>query len=311
MGKLSMSHVLGIALAEKGYKESPPNSNRTKYGAWYPMNGSAWCAMYVSWCFREDLAMLKGKFARTDTKASALNKAGLFHVGTSGMKKGDVVFFAFNGSGYQGRYRGIHHVGIVLGKLADGRFSAVEGNTSQSSSDNGGEVQIRYRAASGIAGYYRPDYSGVAAPSKPSAPSNPSTTPTLQLGSENTLAVTKLQKELNQSGAKLVVDGDFGANTLVAVKAFQSKYKLEADGIVGPATWKVLLATGAPAASVVKIKTVTARSGLRVRSGAGLNYRVLGTLKYGSKVSVVSSSSGWYKIKFNNGYGYVSSSYVK
>lgn len=38
------------------------------------------------------------------------------------------------------------------------------------------------------------------------------------------------------------VDGDFGPKTLAAVKAYQTQNGLVADGIVGPKTWKKLLA---------------------------------------------------------------------
>lgn len=41
----------------------------------------------------------------------------------------------------------------------------------------------------------------------------------------------------------LTVDGDFGAKTLNAVIAFQKAKGLEADGIVGPKTWKALFDT--------------------------------------------------------------------
>ena len=36
---------------ELGTLESPPNSNRTKYGAWYGFDGFPWCAMFVSWVY--------------------------------------------------------------------------------------------------------------------------------------------------------------------------------------------------------------------------------------------------------------------
>jgi peptidoglycan hydrolase-like protein with peptidoglycan-binding domain len=48
--------------------------------------------------------------------------------------------------------------------------------------------------------------------------------------------VTELHELLNQHGAALSVDGDFGANTLAAVKDFQSVHGLEVDGVVGPNT---------------------------------------------------------------------------
>jgi N-acetylmuramoyl-L-alanine amidase len=62
-----------------------------------------------------------------------------------------------------------------------------------------------------------------------------------------------------------------------------------------------------PAGTVQK---VTAHSGLRVRSGPGIKYKVLGALKFGDKVTVVSTSAGWDKIRYKGEYGYVSSQYT-
>ncbi len=55
-------------------------------------------------------------------------------------------------------------------------------------------------------------------------------------------AVRAVQWQLrNQYGyTKLNVDGTFGAATETAVKGFQKKYKLNADGIVGVKTWMEL-----------------------------------------------------------------------
>lgn len=53
-------------------------------------------------------------------------------------------------------------------------------------------------------------------------------------------AVRQLQTRLNAWGYKLVVDGDFGPETLSAVTGFQSKHKLTVDGVVGPETWAAL-----------------------------------------------------------------------
>jgi peptidoglycan hydrolase-like protein with peptidoglycan-binding domain len=53
-------------------------------------------------------------------------------------------------------------------------------------------------------------------------------------------AVKTLQTRLNVWGAHLTVDGNFGALTLVAVKAFQTAHKLTVDGIVGAQTWAAL-----------------------------------------------------------------------
>lgn len=56
-------------------------------------------------------------------------------------------------------------------------------------------------------------------------------------------AVTYLQQRLNVYGAKLTVDGDFGAATDKAVRTFQSQHGLTVDGVVGPNTWTKLDAT--------------------------------------------------------------------
>ena len=58
-------------------------------------------------------------------------------------------------------------------------------------------------------------------------------------------------------------------------------------------------------------KTVTTTADLSVRKGAGKEYDRIGLLDEGTKVSVVAKSGGWYKIKYEDGYGYISSEYTK
>jgi len=74
----------------------------------------------------------------------------------------------------------------------------------------------------------------------PTAEPTPGTTihPTVRQGSRGP-AVEELQQKLNADGATppLVADGIFGPLTRVAVVAFQRKYDLSPDGIVGPLTW--------------------------------------------------------------------------
>lgn len=64
--------------------------------------------------------------------------------------------------------------------------------------------------------------------------------PTVRQGDKNNF-VLLLQYLLNQFGATLVPDGDFGANTRNAVTVFQRNNGLAQDGIVGPNTWRALL----------------------------------------------------------------------
>jgi hypothetical protein len=53
-------------------------------------------------------------------------------------------------------------------------------------------------------------------------------------------AVGELQRLLHHKGMRAPRNGYFGIATVAAVKRFQKKHKLKADGVVGPATWKTL-----------------------------------------------------------------------
>ena len=59
--------------------------------------------------------------------------------------------------------------------------------------------------------------------------------------------VKLLQRLLKSNGFRgadgklLTLDGDCGANTVYAIKSYQKKKGLSADGIAGPATWKSIL----------------------------------------------------------------------
>lgn len=66
---------------------------------------------------------------------------------------------------------------------------------------------------------------------------------TLSQGAANSPAEVKaVQSILNgKAGAKLATDGDFGPDTEEAVKAWQTFFRLEVDGIVGPETWATLI----------------------------------------------------------------------
>lgn len=53
-------------------------------------------------------------------------------------------------------------------------------------------------------------------------------------------SITYLQTGLSKLGARIAIDGDFGAATEMAVMDFQEQQNLAIDGIVGPATWNAL-----------------------------------------------------------------------
>jgi hypothetical protein len=77
-------------------------------------------------------------------------------------------------------------------------------------------------------------------------------TPNIALHSKGDLVVWA-QEHLVSAGYSIPVDGGFGTQTQAAVESFQTAHGLTADGVVGPATWAVLLRF--PAAGVLWTKT--------------------------------------------------------
>ena len=73
----------------------------------------------------------------------------------------------------------------------------------------------------------------------------------------------------------------------------------------------VILAMGATNVHAAeKIGEVTV-SALNIRSGPSTSYKVIGSLKKGNTVTITSTQSGWYKIKYGSKTGWVSGQYVK
>ncbi len=86
------------------------------------------------------------------------------------------------------------------------------------------------------------DGSMIPDPVPSSVPASEAGHPTLRLGSKGD-AVRKMQELLLQAGESLPqfgADGDFGGETLAAVRSFQRKHQLEVDGICGKNTWAKL-----------------------------------------------------------------------
>lgn len=165
---VTAKNVLDVARHEIGVTESPAGSNEQKYGAEFHDNGVAWCAIFTSWCFKHagDINLIGGFDDYTVSMAQWFYNHQQWIEPYGKVQPGDVVFFHF-GSTNTGRWKNIHHVGIVEGIAADGRIITIEGNTSVSSDDNGGAVMRRVRSRSGIAGFGRPKYAVAAAPVVP------------------------------------------------------------------------------------------------------------------------------------------------
>ena len=83
--------------------------------------------------------------------------------------------------------------------------------------------------------------------------------------------------------------------------------------IIATSLASTLVFAGIPNKSIsfAEIAKLVNATSLNVRSGAGSNYKKIGSLTKGTKVSVISESKGWSKIKYNGKNGYVSSKYLK
>jgi hypothetical protein len=131
------------AQAELGNTEQPPNSNNTKYGQWYGMNGVPWCAIFCTWCdqnARPTKSFLRGsRYSYVPYMVSdARNALNGFTV-TSTPQAGDLVCYDWQGDGEY------DHVGIFESGNNQ-NWVAVEGNTSTSDNSNGGQVMRRTRS---------------------------------------------------------------------------------------------------------------------------------------------------------------------
>ena len=141
--------VLTVALGELGTRESPANSNRTKYGAWYGLDGQPWCVMFVEWVFSQAGVALPTRTASCTTLMNAAKAAGQWVTG--GYQPGDVVIYDWGGDSKP------DHCGIVE-IVNDSIITAIEGNTAIGNDSDGGEVMRRTRRPYQILGAVRPVY---------------------------------------------------------------------------------------------------------------------------------------------------------
>ena len=228
MIRADVEKVIAKGLGELGQHEQPFGSNKQKYGAWYGMNGAAWCAMFVSWVFWHagqglpPITTKKG-FSYVEAARVWAKNNRTYYKGTKGIKRGDIILFSFGG-------QRADHVGIVLGVLSDGRIHTLEGNTDVSGGRTGGIVMEKYRRSS-IDGYIRVenvrldpqvDWAAVRRYLAATIRKNLGNNPDMGPRHPNKIHVAILQQALNTvSGAGLKEDGDYGPATQQAVQNFQ------------------------------------------------------------------------------------------
>lgn len=143
---------------------------------------------------------------------------------------------------------------------------------------------------------------------------------TLKEGCEGS-DVAKLQGDLITLGyscGKWGADGDFGSATSEAVKAFQTKKKLTADGIVGEKTWAALEAAmealGDTDEDEVPEKAdgtiAVAEGSWNVRTGPGVKYAVAGIVRQGDKLEEVKAGD-WKPVVYNGEVCWISKKALK
>lgn len=217
------SKVVSIAAGQVGYKEGKNNSNT--YGAAYGMNNVSWCMEFIWWCFKQ---------AGMDWYKTASCTACYMHyasraVSRNSLRKGDIVFFDWDGSG------DCDHVGIVE-SVGSSRITTIEGNTSSGNSgsqSNGDGVYRRYRTYSQIAKAIRPAYEA-----ETSGGGTCNVTVQEVKNGSNSASCYVLQAYLKSKGYYTgKVDGIAGSLTEKAIKAFQKAKGLSQDGIAGQKTW--------------------------------------------------------------------------
>ncbi len=141
----STRDVLEIARGELGQTEQPAGSNRTKYGAWYGLDGNPWCMMFVQWCFAQAGQALPYKTASCSALLNWYRKNQPERIVTE-PQPCDIIIYNFG------------HTGIAAGASGN-TVTAIEGNTSPSSAgsqDNGGGVYRRIRSRALVTAYIRP-----------------------------------------------------------------------------------------------------------------------------------------------------------
>lgn len=254
-----VSEVIKIAEAEIGYKEKATNANLdsktanagsnnwTKYGrdlgkaGYYngSKNGYAWCDQFVDWVFYmaagENKAVAEDIQCQTGIYGAGCGYSARYYEQQNRLdknpKKGDQVFFR-----YKGTTSGADHTGLVV-DVTDTKITTIEGNA-------GNCVQKRTydRNDATLYAFGHPKYE--AEPVKPTTYNI--TMPRLELGSQGA-EVKTIQRLLRMRGYKgtngenLTIDGDFGANTLYALQAFQKKKLGKAYTYVGKNTWTKLM----------------------------------------------------------------------
>lgn len=138
-----------MAVGELGYRESPPNSNRTKYGDDYHFTGVPWCAIFETFCFKHTGFPSYHYAAVESIYYDALNRRNRLRI-IQTPQNGDVALYSFQGERFA-------HTGFFdrWTDQAAGTFRDLGGNTGPIDVSNGGEVARGDRTMSQVLAFVR------------------------------------------------------------------------------------------------------------------------------------------------------------
>lgn len=149
---VTFEQMHAVQVSQLGQHEDPANSNRTKYGAAYGMNGQPWCDIYQWWCSVDAGWKDAPKFSYTPSHAQFYKDRGAWLPASAFREApiGSHVFFDFPGDGVNR----ISHIGWKEGMTASGQVATIEGNTNDAGGRTGGMVMRHNRTvAGGIVGF--------------------------------------------------------------------------------------------------------------------------------------------------------------
>ncbi len=150
----NIDEIFKLAESQIGYKAKPDNTNKYNLEYYGRESSQPWCVVFQWWLFKHtgllELFFGGNKTASCGTLYDYYKKNGQA-VPVNDLKKGDLIFFEFNG---------VAHCHVGLCESFDKDFViTIDGNTSQAASQsNGGEVLRRKRGRSLIWGVARPQY---------------------------------------------------------------------------------------------------------------------------------------------------------
>ena len=144
--------------------------------------------------------------------------------------------------------------------------------------------------------------------------------------------VKELQSNLITLGynlSKYGADGDYGSETIEAVKAFQEEHDLNPDGEYGPLSHQAMMSALAdltpdpdPAEDPTKPendKLIVTGGSVRVRKGDNTTYAIITTVFKDAQLTPVrdengkpiKSANGWYAVVMSEEIGWISGKYIK